>query len=503
MRNFLKVRKKNEDEKRFFNLFNYFLIHRDLTSIKMLLSTATSDFKIPNLEPRLRNLFLRQERCNDMFFLGADIVSVMKHMTFAGNVEIKTDKVRAQKEIDKLFYNGQFLDILKKAYEYALSSVNGRSFVFLQTNPTYEIENDFKIGDKFLRFEVFHDYEIEIEDNKLERKFFIPYVFDKEKGEEEFIEVKYEYITEDNFVTRLNITGTTEKGNRVPDDLLKELLSVDVLVDVFNFVPYEILHLGKGMLDNILFIEDELAKVKYFKKKDLPNAQTRKYIPSAHMNRIVTQDGFNQEYEDEFRTTFAYQGGVGLSTKDQVVIVDGKSSIDFIEKHILMTISEACLNAEISPASLPYAILDKVSNNTEIGVNKERLSIRTRNNNVNKIVMFAAHLLSKFLELNGHNVSYEEITVNFDDYITPSIESMTNVLSKQVQFGIKSRKRAIYELNRGEMTDNELEQEYKEVLQASTQQDYNVRQAIQQENENVNKIDNKENNVLKSDGIEE
>ena len=53
------------------------------------------------------------------------------------------------------------------------------------------------------------------------------------------------------------------------------------------------------------------------------------------------------------------------------------------------------------------------------------------------------------------------------------------------------------------MTDNELEQEYQEVLQASTQQDYNVRQAIQQENENVNKIDNKENNVLKSDGIEE
>ena len=140
------------------------------------------------------------------------------------------------------------------------------------------------------------------------------------------------------------------------------------------------------------------------------------------MNRIVTQDGFNQEYEDEFRTTFAYQGGVGLSTKDQVVIVDGKSSIDFIEKHILMTISEACLNAEISPASLPYAILDKVSNNTEIGVNKERLSIRTRNNNVNKIVLFTAHLLSKFLELSGHSVSYEEITVNFDDYITPSIE---------------------------------------------------------------------------------
>ena len=52
---------------------------------------------------------------------------------------------------------------------------------FYKQIPTYEIENDFKIGDKFLRFEVFHDYEIEIEDNKLERKFFIPYVFDKGK----------------------------------------------------------------------------------------------------------------------------------------------------------------------------------------------------------------------------------------------------------------------------------------------------------------------------------
>lgn len=503
MRNFLKIRKKNEDEKRFFNLFNYYLIKRDLTSIKILLSTATADFKIPNLEPRIRNLFLRQDRCNDMFFLGADIVSVMKHMTFAGNVEIKTDKARAQKEIDKLYFNGQFLDVLKQAYEYALSSVNGRSFVFLQTNPTYDIENNFKISDKFIRFEVFHDYEIEIDGNRLVRKFFIPYVFDKEKGEEEFIEVKYEYVTEDDFKTYLFISGKTEKGNDVPEEIMKELLDIDLLVDVFNFVPYEILDLGKGMLDNILFIEDELAKIKYFKKKDLPNSQTIKYVPSSHMNRIATQDGFIQEYEDEFRTTFSYQGGIGLSTKDQVVVVDGKSSIGFIEKHILMTISEACLNAEISPASLPYAILDKVANNTEIGTNKERLSIRTRNNNLNKVVLFTAHLLSKFLELNGHNIPYDEITVNFDDYITPSVETMTNVLSKQVQFGIKSRKRAIYELNRGEMTDKELEQEYREVLQATTQKDYNVIQAIQQENENYNKIDNKENNVLKSDGIEE
>ena len=116
MINFLKTRRENSDEKKFLNLFNYFLIKRDFLSIMTLLRSGSGDFNIPLLREKLKGMFLTNPLCKDMLFIGADITSVMSHMTFAGSVDIKTDKAKANKLIDKLYYDGQFLDTIKQDY---------------------------------------------------------------------------------------------------------------------------------------------------------------------------------------------------------------------------------------------------------------------------------------------------------------------------------------------------------------------------------------------------
>ena len=97
-------------------------------------------------------------------------------------------------------------------------------------------------------------------------------------------------------------------------------------------------------------------------------------------------------------------------------------------------------------------------------------------------------------------------SVIFDQYITPSIETLTNVLAKQVQFGLKSTQQAVADLNKNEMSDDEISEEVARIKEQVVQMDYNVQQRnknLQAKEEVDDKIDNKEDNVLKSDGIVE
>ena len=89
----------------------------------------------------------------------------------------------------------------------------------------------------------------------------------------------------------------------------------------------------------------------------------------------------------------------------------------------------------------------------------------------------------------------------FDQYITPSVETLTNVLAKQVQFGLKSTQQAVVDLNKNEMSDDEIKEEVARIKDQVVQMDYNVQQRnknLQNKEEVDDKIDNKEDNTLKA-----
>ena len=232
------------------------------------------------------------------------------------------------------------------------------------------------------------------------------------------------------------------------------------------------------MLPNIIFIEDSLAENIYFQNADLSNSQTHTYIPEQFLYTSPLAN-HNSNYNDKYITSHMIKDG-GLDAQ-QIVSVKGESAINDIEKNMIINIIRGCLDAGISPLSLGSSLIDKVANNTDVGIQKERVSIRLREKHIDRLKIFIAFAIKDYLYINGYNISVKDISVIFAQYITPSIETQTNVLAKQVQFGIKSNEQAVRELNRDELSDVEVEAEVERIKEFTTQRDFNVTQNLNKE----------------------
>ena len=171
------------------------------------------------------------------------------------------------------------------------------------------------------------------------------------------------------------------------------------------------------------------------------------------------------------------------------MVVKGESAISNIERNLTLNIIQGALDAKISPISLGYSLIDKVASNTDIGVQKERVSIRLRESHIDKLKIFIALATRDRLMLEGINIKVENISVLFDQYITPSVETLTNVLSKQVQFGLKSNEQAVRDLSKDELSDEEITKEVERIKEFTTQRDFNVQQNL----EKPKGVDNKLN----------
>lgn len=480
--------KHKEDNKRFLDLLSYVISKRDLEGLRSLLNNASDYTKDYEFLKRIKNMFITSNRVIDMFGLGEDIVGTMANMVFAGNVNFRIDKnKRAQKLVDELYFDGDFIELLKEAYKTAIAmSGKGESYIFVLTNQEYYVDSYIKLKDHFMGFEVVPSFEIDIIPKGIERKYYHYFV---SEGKEKYYDIRYRYETEDGKTT-LSIYGYDDNNVLLDENLLKETLDITSVYEEYDFIPYERISIGNGMLPNILFLEDRLSTALYYQDIDLDNSQTNVYIPQ-HM--LTDLDGQKSESIYDRFNRYKILGG-STSLNQMVVIQEGKSAIANIEKNIALNVLRGCLDAKISPNSLQYTMLDRLGSNTDVGADKERASIRLRENHIIRLKPSFAKLLVIYLKLNGINsVGVLDIAVLFDPYITPSVEQLTNTLSKQVQFGLKSRQLASGELNKNELTEEELEQEYERIKELGTQIDYNVDQREQARKG--------ESNNLKGDGV--
>lgn len=486
---------KHKDKSRLFlDLVGYYIAKKDLDAVKSLLSNAGSYVSDPLLLNRIKNMFLMTSYCNDMFGLGEDIVGTMTNMVFAGNVNIRINKQkRAQKLVDDLYFDGEFFNKLKEAYKAAIST-NGESFIFFLVDDIVD-EDGNVISQRFNKFDVSPSFEVEVGTNYVRRKFY-EYVErtsrDKEKAFDIY-EIHYDYIMIDKEEYMLEIKGYDEEGRQVDDYIVYKLLNINTLRQYFNFKPYEILKVGAGMLPNILFIENQLSRALYFQDRDLEVSQPEVYIPQ-HM--LSSADSNALETENMYNAYSKYKVVRSNLDDAKVQYEQGVSAIREIERHITLNVLRGCLDAKISPVSLGYTLTDTMASNTDVGTAKERVSIRLRENHIIDLKPTISKLIKTYLYLNNvKNLNVVDIAVIFDPYITPSIEQMTNTLSKQVQFGIKSRELAVQELNKNELSDEEVALEYERIKELGTQIDYNVDQREQARKG--------ETNILKSNKVEE
>lgn len=492
--------KKNED---FYNILNYELVKKNFENVRFILQNAGSYGIDSHLARRIGGLFLLDGRCIKWFGLSEAINQSTVNMAFSGNVNIRIADDRANALVEHFIFDSRLIETLKEAYSCALSSVGeGKAYILMKTTSVFDLFNNYKINDEFLEFEVLKQYEVEHNGNVFKRNVLHEVIVNADKKDKKTYEFVYTY-TVNKGKTTLIIRGYDEEGVEISTTETKNLLNITQLVYEYDYVPFFELNIGRGQLSNAIFIEDSLAKNLYFKDLDLKNSQNQRYVPETSMFKSFTAENA-PDFDDPYSTTHVMKQSVDAQT---ITIVEGNSKIKELQDHIKTDILQGCLDAKISPISLGYSLLDSMANNTDTPTNKERVSIRLREAHVGILKVLISKIIKTFLQINKIMIEITDIAVIFDPYITPSVESLTNVLSKQVQFGIKSRYRAIADLNKNEMSDVEIEEEYERVKELSTQKDFanteNKQEIDEKEKNKKDEIGLKVDNVLKSDGIVE
>lgn len=468
-----KTKKENSD---LLNALSYFTSLREWGTVRKILSNAGNYTSDTYLSRQLSNLFLLDSRAK-YFGIGEDIVGSMSNMVFGGNVSIKVENENeeAQKIIDKLLRDGYFMQSINNAYKAAIST-NGRSYLFMELTSYFNGTTNAKVKDEFVKYTVVPEFELKINElkNIVTRSVYKEIYNEKEK-EYELFRFDYEYRVIDEGST-LTVVGYDKDDKELTNEEVMNYLGIDITYVEYDFIPFGVINVGEGMLPNIIFIEDSLAKALYYQDEDLSNSQTSDYVPEDMVQEAyVGQESFN--IFDKYETRRLVKGGIDKDS-NKIVSVEGKSAISTIERNLALNVIKATLDAKINPISIGYVLTDRLGGNTDVGSDKERASIRLRETHIDKLKPFVAKEIKKFLHLEGIDVDIEDIAMFFAQYITPNIESLTNTLAKQIQFGLISIESAVRKINANELTDEEVELEVEKILQQMVQMDLNVSQQI-------------------------
>lgn len=479
-----KDKKHSKQNKKLQNILSYYVSRRDFSVVINILKNLeryTDDGVEIN---RYRNLFLLDPRVKEFFGLGEDIIGSMTKMVFGGDVTFKTEQKEIQEPLNLIYRNGNLVNDVIEAYKTA-TATNGKAYLFYDTKEFINELTEKVEKEELVKLTVEPEFNLGFKENEVIRTFV---VYEKEH----YLEFKYSYkfISDDSYI--LTIKGYQENGTELDNETVKSVLKIDDLVRYYDYRPYDVLDIGEGMLPNILHIENGLAENLFFQDEDLVNSQTMKYIPEDELlENALSQGDMQSSFNDKYSTTKIVNGGNIDARANLIEVVEGKSAIGFIERNLALTVIQACLDAKISPISIGYSLVEKMINNTDVGADKERVSIRLREYHIDKLKKFMINVLYRVLWFEGFVVDKVKLNVIFAQYITPSIESLTNTLIKQVQFGIKSREQAISELNNGIYTEEEIEIEIQRIMSMTTQFDFNADQT----DKNRKGVDGVDNNL--------
>lgn len=153
-------------------------------------------------------------------------------------------------------------------------------------------------------------------------------------------------------------------------------------------------------------------------------------------------------------------------------VVQGNINYEAYTETVKILMSTAINKAGLSPTTLGLTGLESINSSAESQDAREKPSMRTRENALNGWRKTLKELLNKYLQVldfidnsDGTEVlDYSDlINITFNEYNNPTLENITEILSKQVESGLKSRLTAIKELNRG-MSDEQAEEEFMQIL---------------------------------------
>lgn len=225
---------------------------------------------------------------------------------------------------------------------------------------------------------------------------------------------------------------------------------------------------GVPDIQGLASIEDALTEAVSDLIDAIRKGGIREYIDERMLPQTV--DGQLQAHNPFNKTviTTRSQSTPGQSSK-LVEIVQGNIDYRSYVETIQTLVSLAINKAGLAPTTLGLTGLESINSSAESQDAREKTSLRTREICINSWRLTLKDILNKYLQVKDYIQGYEImdyselINITFDDYISPSIENITEVLARQVQAGIKSQYKAIEELNDG-ASDEQIEKEFAQIL---------------------------------------
>lgn len=136
-------------------------------------------------------------------------------------------------------------------------------------------------------------------------------------------------------------------------------------------------------------------------------------------------------------------------------VVQGDIKWEAYTRTIQNLMSIAINKAGLSPTTIGLTGLESINSSVESQDAREKPSMRTRTVALDSWRPVLKSVLNKYLQVRDYAnkkdiLDYESvINIVFNEYTNPTLENITDVLAKQVQNGLKSRKTAIQDLNKG------------------------------------------------------
>ena len=195
---------------------------------------------------------------------------------------------------------------------------------------------------------------------------------------------------------------------------------------------------------------------------------------------------------DAFRKTIITTKGSSTPGDSQNLITTSQPQIywEAYTKAMQNIMSIAINKAGLAPTTLGLTGLESINSSAESQDAREKTSLRKREICLKGWEKTLKEVLNRWLQVNDYIngldiIDYTDlINIQFNEYTNPSLESVTEVLARQVGAGLKSQETAISELNDG-WSDEQVYAELDKIMAE--------RQGTPMIDENINEDKNVEN----------
>lgn len=298
------------------------------------------------------------------------------------------------------------------------------------------------------------------------------------KNEEGYACIKYKFWKDDHYIADNDESAIKEAMTHFDDlpDLTPITLPLkDFLIIFKKNTNRNMLYRGeRGVPDiqGLASIEDALTE----SISDLIDAIRKGGVKEYVSDELIPQDENGNEMRlNHFNKTIITTKGSSTPGDSEKLwhVVQGQINWEAYTRTIQNLMSVAINKAGLSPTTLGLTGLESINSSAESQDTREKPSLRLRALCLNEWSKTLKELLNRRLQVEDiikdrTPLDYSDlINITFEEYTTPSLENITDIMVKQVSAGLKSRQSAIKELNDG-FSDEQVENEFMKIVDENT-----------------------------------